>query len=91
MATFHYTCVFRSRGSKLSMIHMNTLIYRLVAQITLTFCTDCQDKTSRESAYAKLSCLDTEYSALKEYIESKHAVIIKIIIICFSNYVYIVF
>jgi len=44
-----------------SVIHVNTVIYQLVGQITTKLCIDLQDKSNRESTYAKLSCFGTVY------------------------------
>ena len=40
------------------MIHINTVIYRLVVQITLKLCIHLQDKSSSEIIFVELSCFE---------------------------------
>ena len=44
------------RGSKIKVIHIIIVVYRLVVQTTPKLRTDLKDKRIRESTYAKVSC-----------------------------------
>jgi len=39
------------RGSQLNVIHINTVMHRLTAQITLKLCTDLQQKSGKCSCF----------------------------------------
>jgi len=43
-------------GSYLSVIRMYIVVCGIIAQRTIKLCTDLQERISRESIYAKLSC-----------------------------------